>query len=425
MLFLGGAAALGPDTAAPPSPAGQANALPLIAIVAALDTALLAAWLARARDRGWRLWLQAFVVLYGVKAFSSQLETWWFVKATHVPPEMLPSLFLMTLPLAIGWSGLAAWAVPPRDAAPAEAPARSGADLAARVAVAGAVVYPALFFLAGYFVAWQSPAVRAYYEGPATPAPFFAHLAAMFAADPLVLGFEMARGVLWVAIGWPVLRRTRGPWWVGGLLFAAILAVVQNDLHLLANPLMPREVRLWHLAETAPSNFLFAVVTAALIAPPGALAEVARARGPAWERPVDRALAGLALGLAGALAVGGAVPRERRAAGRGVGRGVGPLASRAGVGDGVRCGADGLDGRAARLDRLPVLAAGGAVRGGARVAGARRGLGGVPSRSPTRVALSGPRNDEGPAGAGPRGDRPGLGCRVVGDTRFELVTSTV
>ncbi len=307
VLFLAGAAVLGPGGGGDLSAAEQRNAMPMIGLVAGIDTGLLVAWLIRARDRGLWLWLEAFVVFYGIKTFSSNLEVWYFVKAAHVPPEMLPSLLVMTLPVAIGWTGLAVWAFGPRAPAPppTETP-RRGLDLAWRVGAAGAIGYPVLFFLAGYYIAWQSSAVRAYYEGPAVALPFLRHFGAMLSDDPWVLPFEMFRGLLWVAIGWAVLRRTRGPWWVGGILFATLLAVMQNDVHLFPNPLMPREVRVWHLIETASSDFVFGFGTAALLAPRGGWSALWEAARPgAWNRPLDRHHARVAVPLELFLAIGG------------------------------------------------------------------------------------------------------------------------
>jgi hypothetical protein len=270
-LFLGGSAALGPVAPAGGAPGGAA--LAGVLAVAAIDTALLGAWIHRARHRGLRLWAEAAVALYGIKTLSSALEVWWFVDRAWIPDDMLPNLFAMTVPLALAWPALAVWALGPAGPPDPTPPlGRSAAATAARIALAGAVAYPALFFSFGYFVAWQAAPVRAYYGGPAVPLPFVEHLAWTFAEDPWVLPFEMLRGLLWVALGWPVLRWTRGPWWVGGLLFAATLAAVQNDVHLLPNPLMPDAVRLWHLVETSSSNLLFGLLTALLLAPRGALA---------------------------------------------------------------------------------------------------------------------------------------------------------
>lgn len=268
VLFLGGAAVLGPSID-PSALTAQEQALSgqMTLLVALIDLALVGVWVARARFGGLRLWVTVALVLYGVKTFSSQLETWYFIKAAHVPPEMLPRLFAMTLPLCVIWPALLVWALGPKNPDPPPAMGRSSGELALRVLVAGALLYPLVFFVFGYAVAWQNAAVRAYYEGPAQALPWLEHFAALINQDPLVLPFEMLRGLLWVAMGWAVMRSTRGPWWAGTLLFAAMMALVQNDLHLLPNPLMPAEVRLWHFIETASSNFLFALGAGALLRP--------------------------------------------------------------------------------------------------------------------------------------------------------------
>jgi hypothetical protein len=49
---------------------------------------------------------------------------------------------------------------------------------------------------------------------------------------------------------------TKGKWWESGLAVALLFAVMTSQL-LLPNPLMPAEVRMAHLVETATSNFLF------------------------------------------------------------------------------------------------------------------------------------------------------------------------
>jgi hypothetical protein len=49
----------------------------------------------------------------------------------------------------------------------------------------------------------------------------------------------------------------KGRWWEAALAVALLFSVVMNTQLLLPNPLMPAEVRMIHLLETATSNFLF------------------------------------------------------------------------------------------------------------------------------------------------------------------------
>ena len=49
----------------------------------------------------------------------------------------------------------------------------------------------------------------------------------------------------------------KGNWWEAGLAVALLFGVVMNTQLLLPNPLMPKDVRMAHLVETAVSNFIF------------------------------------------------------------------------------------------------------------------------------------------------------------------------
>ena len=68
---------------------------------------------------------------------------------------------------------------------------------------------------------------------------------------------QAVRGLLWAALAVPVIRMMKGKWWEAGLAVALLFGVLMNSQLLLPNPLMPAEVRMAHLLETATSNFLF------------------------------------------------------------------------------------------------------------------------------------------------------------------------
>lgn len=68
------------------------------------------------------------------------------------------------------------------------------------------------------------------------------------------------RGALWVAFAVSLVWTTRGNGWLGGLWALLLFSLVQNDVHLLDNPLMPEEVRRYHFIETASSNAIYALL---------------------------------------------------------------------------------------------------------------------------------------------------------------------
>jgi hypothetical protein len=125
------------------------------------------------------------------------------------------------------------------------------------------VAYVFLYFTFGYFIAWKNPAVRAYYGGGELSG-FITHITTLLRSEPMLFLLQGARALLWTAIALPVIKMMKGEWWERGLAVGLLFAVMTSQL-LLPNPLMPSEVRMVHLVETASSNFLFGWVVVLIL----------------------------------------------------------------------------------------------------------------------------------------------------------------
>ena len=235
-----------------PAEAG-ATLLALLA-VSLINAAVWTYVILRSHWTGWKLILTVFFVFYGVNTLMPQIESAYFI--TRLPPGLLPRLFLAGLIIAAVFAPLAVLIL---------GKARSKANETSRLEMlvsawivkscAIVVVYLFLYFTFGYFIAWKNPAVRAYYGG-GDPESFVAHIASLLRDEPLLFLLQAVRALLWLAIAVPVIRMMKGEWWESGLAVALLFAVMTSQL-LLPNPLMPDEVRMAHLVETATSNFLF------------------------------------------------------------------------------------------------------------------------------------------------------------------------
>lgn len=237
-----------------PEPA-DANAA-LIGLLAGslLNAAVWTYVILRSNWTGWKLILAVVFVFFGVNTVMPQIETAYFV--TRLPPGMLPRLFLAGLIIAVTFALLAVLIL-------GKARSRATGDSWSRIP-AGAltiklllivVVYLLLYFTFGYFIAWKNPAVRAYYGGN-DPDGFIAHIANLLRTEPMLFVLQVVRALLWAALAVPIIKMMKGEWWESGLAVALLFAVMTSQL-LLPNPLMPAEVRMVHLVETATSNFLF------------------------------------------------------------------------------------------------------------------------------------------------------------------------
>ncbi len=256
------------------TPASSATLLLLV--VCLLETLVLTYIILRSRWSGLRLAATVFFVFYGVATFMPQIESAVFL--THLPPGMVPRLFLFGALTAAPFSVLAVLFLGKTKAQPIGtqsdlAPAMPASEWAWKLSVV-AVAYVILYFTFGYFVAWRNPAVREYYGG-IDPGSFFAQMKAVIHSTPWLVPLQVVRALCWLLLALPVIQMMKGEWPETVLAIGLLFAVVMNAQLLLPNPYMPEPVRMAHLAETASSNFIFGALIGWLFAKRQAHAHVA------------------------------------------------------------------------------------------------------------------------------------------------------
>jgi hypothetical protein len=245
------------STAEQPAPAEAGATLLALLIVSLTNAAVWTYVILRSRWTGWKLILAVFFVFYGVGTLQPQIETAYFV--TRLPAGMLPRLFLAGLIMAAVFAPLAVLILGKarrREIGPAN-DSWLTQPLGVWIVKLSLIVvlYVFLYFTFGYFIAWKNEAVRTYYGGT-DPGSFLTHLANLLRDEPLLFLLQAGRALLWAALALPVIKLMKGRWWEAGLAVALLFATVLAQL-LIPNPLMPAEVRMAHLVETASSNFLF------------------------------------------------------------------------------------------------------------------------------------------------------------------------
>ncbi|HEY2973643.1 MAG TPA: hypothetical protein VGJ48_14110 [Pyrinomonadaceae bacterium] len=241
-----------------PTPTDAGGTLIALFAVSFLNTAVLAYLILRSRWAGWKLVLAIFVVFYGVMTVMSQIETAYFL--TRLPPGLLPRLFLAGAIIAALFSALAVPILGKGRRAGPDDESEAGLKMPVRQWIVKLalilIAYVIIYFTFGYFIAWKNDAVRAYYGGN-DPGSLLAQMRIVLRDTPMLLPLQAVRGLLWTALAVLVIRMMKGEWWEAGFAVALSFAVLMNSQLLLPNPLMPQEVRMVHLLETASSNFLF------------------------------------------------------------------------------------------------------------------------------------------------------------------------
>ncbi len=240
-----------------------------ILIIALADLLIIVALILTSRWSGWKLAISLALAYYGAVTVLMQIETWYFLSSITVSPQLLPRLFLMGIPPAFLFIPLAVWILG-KGSATADTTSNFWVSMPIQQwiwkLVAIVVVYLVLYWGAGYFIAWQNPELRAFYDQPGEALPFFAHTVDTVQSDPLLFPFQAFRALLWVLCALPVIRGSGvGPWWTA-LVVGLLFSVPQNVGHIIANPLLPvASVRLSHLIETASSTFVFGAIVVWLL----------------------------------------------------------------------------------------------------------------------------------------------------------------
>lgn len=238
-------------------------------IVALVNVLIISALILTSRWSGWKLALSLALAYYGAVTFLMQIETWYFLSAITVGPELLPLLFLMGIPPAFIFIPLAVWILGKWRAS--DAPAHHPALVMPLKQwvwklVVITIVYLILYWMAGYFIAWGNPELRAFYGHPGEAEPFFTHTFNTLRNDPFLFPFQILRALLWAACALPIIRGSKvKPLWTA-VLVGLLFSVPQNIGHILANPLIPfASVRLSHLIETTSSTFVFGLIVVWLL----------------------------------------------------------------------------------------------------------------------------------------------------------------
>jgi hypothetical protein len=207
--------------------------------------------------------------MYGISTVATQVETIYFL-SDKLPPGLIRGIFIqgaitsaLFAPLAV--LVLGKWRAPSPPPATSSLPRIPGSSLTPRLAViVVAFVFFYMFF--GYYVAWQSPAVRQFYGGAPQP-NFFAAFVGNLSSNPWLYPLQILRALIYAACIYPLIRMLRVARWESAFAMALFLSVWTTIL-LLPNPLMPPAVALAHFQETLGFNLVLGTLAGWLLSIP-------------------------------------------------------------------------------------------------------------------------------------------------------------
>ena len=266
---VGMAPAPSPSARAAPTPtdqAQQAASLLRPLLVYTFLVSLVTAWIIqKSRWRGLKLIAALVFTFYGLMTVITQIETIVYLRA-KMPPGLIKSLFVIGAIVAVLFVPLAVL-IMGKIRGPEQPPAEHAPTLrttAERFAIL-AIVYVVLYYLFGYYVAWQNPELRLYYSGTTELRSFYQQVRFTVTATPWMLPFQFARGLLWVLFAYPVVRMLNTKRIETAAITAALFGVGSFALFI-PNPLMPASVAHSHFWETLCSDLLLGAIVGWVLA---------------------------------------------------------------------------------------------------------------------------------------------------------------
>lgn len=242
-------------------------------IVNLVHALLLSLVIHQTQWHGWPVILGLAFAFYGVQTVTGQIEAIVFltplgenwgagsVPAFTMPLDFIAGQFIVGAALALFGTLLAAALfrkMPPAKQTDPLFPEMNVGQWLLKLGLV-MILYMLLYFGFGYFVAWKSPAIQAFYQGT-DPGSFLAQLKHVAAETPTLIPFQAFRALLWTAFTLPVIRMLRHNGWWGALLTGLFVSLPMNIPHIVPNPYMPPDVRLVHFVETVPSTLIFGML---------------------------------------------------------------------------------------------------------------------------------------------------------------------
>jgi len=242
------------------TPEEASRAVQALFLVSLINALVLSYPILRSRWHGLKLIGAVILVQFGVETFMAQIETLYFNSAIQMGTAEFVGIVaagalraLIFAPLAVFILGKMKKSVQPEEKRKTAALSEWGKRFAAL-----ALLYVVVYFMFGYFVAWQWAETRLFYSGTASIKPLFSHFWDLFRTDPIILPFQVLRGALWTTLAIAIVRMIKAKRWEASLAVALTFAVfISSAIGLFPNPYMPPMVRQAHFFELSSSMLVF------------------------------------------------------------------------------------------------------------------------------------------------------------------------
>jgi hypothetical protein len=244
--------------------AQPANVLLLLFVASLIQAMVVAYMVLEAKWSGWKIAGALFLLVLNTWA-QAAIDSVPYFRAPgfqgHVAPGFATQAVVAGLMTATLFAPFAVWVLGGFRRAAREEPSEHAHWSAARwigTLAATTVAFVALYYLCGYYIAWQNPALRQFYSGTTEIRSFWGQIAWIWSSTPWMFPLQAGRGLLFVLMTLPAVRMLRGGAARVASGTALMYAVWDGSVGLIIpNPIFPPTVAHTHLVELAVWGVLF------------------------------------------------------------------------------------------------------------------------------------------------------------------------
>jgi len=229
-----------------------------------LFNSILVIWYTkRSHYTGKKLFINVFIIIFGILGFMTQIETLYFDNSINMPLLMV---FITVFTCAMIGIFCAIFSANIKRKLKMQTNNNSVLKFyCLRKNISKFIflsfLYMIFYFFFGYFIAWQFPAVRVFYSRSTNILPFWTHMQNQFNQDAFLIVFQIFRGFLWTIIGYLLLKGLSVNNKIEQYILIGLLLSIPLATPLFApNDFMPSGVRFGHFFELLIENFLFGTI---------------------------------------------------------------------------------------------------------------------------------------------------------------------
>lgn len=236
-----------------------------ILIYSFINTLILTLFIVKSKLRGFKLVAANFTIFWGIQYFMTQIETLYFNYAVKMPVAEIAKVVASGAINAIIFSILAVLIMGKFKREVNSYYINTNVKVSVAKSLPNIVIlssiYVIIYFIFGYFVAWQFADLRYFYTGSTTIVNVFQHLLNQFNQDPILILFQLFRGFLWSALAITIINSLGNINWMTYITSGLLFSILITTPLIFTNPYMPAPVRLGHSIELLTSMLTFGVIS--------------------------------------------------------------------------------------------------------------------------------------------------------------------